>query len=83
MTNVTRHANADKVKVSLQQTNGTLILQIQDDGQGFDKEKEANKRTLGILGMKERTEMMGGKYEISSELGQGTTVVVSIPSHKA
>ena len=56
---------------------------IQDDGQGFDKEKEANKRTLGILGMKERTEMMGGKYEISSELGQGTTVVVSIPSHKA
>jgi PAS domain S-box-containing protein len=83
LTNVTRHANADKVSVSLQQTNGTLILQIQDDGQGFDKEKEANKRTLGILGMKERTEMLGGKYEISSEVGHGTTVVVSIPNHKA
>ena len=80
LTNVTRHANADKVQVSLLQNNGTLVLQIQDDGKGFDKEKEANKRTLGILGMKERTEMMGGKYEISSVVGKGTTVVVSIPN---
>ncbi|HEX7847500.1 MAG TPA: PAS domain S-box protein [Chitinophagaceae bacterium] len=79
LTNVARHAEADKVMVELQKTNGKLNLSIQDDGQGFDKEKAANKRTLGILGMKERTEMMGGSYEISSEPGKGTRVVVSIP----
>ncbi len=80
LTNVTRHAQADNVQVSLLRNNGNLVLKIQDDGKGFDKEKQANKRTLGILGMKERTEMMGGRYEISSVPGRGTTVVVSIPN---
>jgi PAS domain S-box-containing protein len=78
LTNVARHAEASKVYVSLTQTADELLLKVQDNGKGFDKEKVANKRTLGILGMKERAEMMGGNYSISSELGKGTTVVISI-----
>jgi signal transduction histidine kinase len=79
LTNVARHANAKKVEVSLQRQNGSLILSIKDDGKGFDREKAANKKTLGILGMEERSFMMGGSYQINSKPGKGTLVVVSVP----
>ena len=46
---------------------------------GFNKLQIDNKRTLGILGMQERTAMMGGTYEINSYPGKGTVVVVSVP----
>jgi signal transduction histidine kinase len=54
-------------------------MSIADNGKGFDKQKVARKRTLGILGMKERSTMIGGTYEITSSPGHGTTVVVSVP----
>jgi signal transduction histidine kinase len=79
LTNVARHASSSKVKVSLQKKNGSFILSIADDGKGFEKQMTKNKKTLGILGMKERTAMMGGSYEINSEPGKGTLVVVSVP----
>lgn len=79
LTNVARHADAKKVEVKLQQQNGNVILSIKDDGKGFDKEKAANKKTLGILGMEERSFMMGGSYQINSKPGEGTLVIVSVP----
>ncbi len=79
LTNVARHANAGNVNVSLQNNNGSFILRITDDGKGFDKDKIADKRTLGILGMKERTAMIGGTYEIQSAPGKGTSVMLSVP----
>jgi PAS domain S-box-containing protein len=79
LTNVARHANAGKVGVELLQKNNQLILSIEDDGKGFDKQKAAEKETLGILGMKERAKMMGGSYEINSVPGKGTTVTVVLP----
>lgn len=79
LTNVARHANAKNIDVFLQQINGEVVLRIKDDGQGFDKEKVINKKTLGILGMEERSFMMGGHYRISSEPGIGTLVTVSVP----
>lgn len=80
LTNVARHSDAQRVDVNLQQSDNRIVLSIEDNGKGFDKKKTAGKRTLGILGMKERTEMMGGEYEIKSTPGQGTTVLVEIPS---
>jgi PAS domain S-box-containing protein len=77
LTNVARHAESHKVKVSLQHKDGLFVLSILDDGKGF--EKETSDKTLGILGMKERTAMMGGTYEINSQPGKGTLVVVSVP----
>ena len=79
LTNVARHAEAGKVSVDLQQDKGYIVLRIEDDGVGFNKLQVNNKRTLGILGMKERTNMMGGSYDITSLPGKGTVVVVSVP----
>lgn len=79
LTNVARHSGAQKVEVSLQQTNGHFVLSIEDDGKGFDTLNRTFK-TLGILGMKERTAMMGGTYEINSSPGKGTIITVSVPN---
>jgi PAS domain S-box-containing protein len=79
LTNIARHAAAKKVEVCLQRKNGNILLSIKDNGRGFDKEKISNKRTLGILGMEERSSMMGGNCHISSKPGEGTIVTVSVP----
>ncbi|MBI5858720.1 MAG: PAS domain S-box protein [Sphingobacteriales bacterium] len=79
LTNVARHSRAKKVAVSLTVQNNSLILSINDNGAGFEKKILGNKKTLGILGMRERTSMMGGTYEIISKPGEGTSVVVKIP----
>jgi signal transduction histidine kinase len=79
LTNVGRYAQAKTVVVDLSRDGDTLVMVIQDDGIGFDKDKIAVKKTLGILGMRERTAMMGGTYDIASAPGQGTRVLVTVP----
>ena len=79
LTNVVRHSDAKKLEVSLEHKDSNFVLTISDDGKGFDKDKIADKKTLGILGMKERTSMLGGSYEIASTAGKGTIVTVAIP----
>jgi signal transduction histidine kinase len=65
--------------VNLEKQDGRLLLTIQDDGIGFDLEKISAKKTFGIVGMRERTAMMGGNYDINSSPGKGTTIVVHVP----
>ncbi|HNU13871.1 MAG TPA: PAS domain S-box protein [Chitinophagaceae bacterium] len=79
LTNVARHSRAKNVTVVLRKDDHTFILSITDDGKGFDINKVADKRTLGILGMKERSSMIGGTYEINSTPGGGTSVIISVP----
>ena len=79
LTNVARHSHAKQVGVVFEQMGENLVLSISDDGKGFDKQRVADKKTLGILGMRERTTMLGGTYEIVSKSGKGTRVVVAIP----
>ncbi|MEO6613400.1 MAG: PAS domain S-box protein [Chitinophagaceae bacterium] len=78
LTNVARHSGAKNLMVSLGVRDNKFVLSIIDDGKGFDKEKMAEKRTLGILGMQERTSMIGGSYKITGIPGKGTTVEVAI-----
>jgi PAS domain S-box-containing protein len=78
LTNVARHSEATKVAVSLVENEKQLILTIKDNGKGFE-EKRSIKKTLGLLGMKERSQMMGGQYSIAGVKGEGTTVTVIIP----
>ncbi len=82
LTNIARHAEARQVKVSFRENNGLLILNIEDNGRGFDMAILNQKSTLGILGMEERSLMMGGKYVIESKPGEGTTVKVTVPAEK-
>jgi PAS domain S-box-containing protein len=79
LTNVARHSDAKNIEVNLQQQENNFVMSIFDDGKGFNKNQIAKKRTLGILGMNERTRMVGGYYEITSVPGKGTKVSVSIP----
>ncbi|WP_152269672.1 PAS domain S-box protein [Agriterribacter humi] len=79
LTNIARHAQAREVKVNLQEEDKSLVLNIGDNGKGFDTSILNEKSTLGILGMEERSLMMGGKYVIESEPGKGTTVKVTVP----
>ena len=79
LTNVARHAEATVIRASFEKRNDKLILTVSDNGKGIDLKKMENKKTLGLLGMKERTEMIEGEFEITGEPGKGTTVSVSIP----
>lgn len=79
LTNVARHAEAKKIVSSLKLENNSLVLTITDDGKGFSFKNIESKKTLGLFGMKERTLEMGGHYEIKSEPGKGTTVLVTVP----
>lgn len=82
LTNIARHANASRVVSGLEKKDDKLVLSITDNGKGFNPASIGNKKTLGILGMKERALMIGGIYEINSKPGCGTTVLVSLPYGK-
>ncbi|MBC7872670.1 MAG: histidine kinase, partial [Ferruginibacter sp.] len=79
LTNVARHSEAKKVTVTLAYKPDSLFLSIADNGRGFDNQKAGDRRTLGILGMNERTSMIAGTYEIESTPGKGTLVSVKVP----
>ncbi len=82
LTNISRHAKATLVDVLLKNDKNYLILSIIDNGKGFVLDCNENKKTLGILGMRERTSIMDGKYNIISSPGNGTQVEVLIPINK-
>lgn len=79
LTNVARHADAKKVISTLEVSEDEICLSITDDGKGFDMHTASERRTLGLLGMKERAAMIGGNLEIKSEPGKGTIVSISVP----
>jgi signal transduction histidine kinase len=77
LTNVARHADAKNVKAAFTISPEQLFLTIADDGKGFDSSQGTS--SLGILGMKERAYLIGGKVSISSVRGKGTVVEVVVP----
>lgn len=83
LTNVVRHARATSVDVRLQKLDGILSMTITDNGQGFAMEdtsiEKSSSRRLGMLGMRERLEIVGGTFSVASVPGQHTTVKVAIP----
>ncbi len=82
LANVDKHAHASEAKVSIRKLPGTIRLEIHDNGKSFDMERvlfaKRHKR-LGLLGSRERVEMVGGKFGVKSAPGQGTTVSAEIP----
>jgi signal transduction histidine kinase len=86
LTNVSRHAQASRVEVSMQKLPDRVCMNIKDDGKSFNVERafHANGgKHLGLLGMRERLEMVGGKFIVESSPGKGTTVQAQIPLGKA
>jgi hypothetical protein len=80
LTNVARHARAASVEVELAEARGCLTLRVHDDGRGITPDEIARPGSLGLLGMRERAGLLGGKTEISGQPGAGTTVLVTLPT---
>lgn len=81
LTNIARYAEATQVSVTLTPQETHWLLEVQDNGKGFDP-VALTRQTLGLAGMRERGLMLGGKVIIFSHPGQGTTVQAFIPMHK-
>jgi PAS domain S-box-containing protein len=79
ITNVLRHANATYVDVILEWQDEKILIVIEDDGAGMDIQKARETGRLGLVGMQERAEMLGGRLLIDSTPQVGTTLVVEIP----
>jgi signal transduction histidine kinase len=82
LTNVIRHAKATKVTVELKKIRGQLSLTVEDNGRGISEAEISNTKSIGLLGMRERAALLGGKISFSGVRGKGTTVVVRIPLHR-
>ena len=83
LANVRKHAAATCARILLDQHDVGYLLRVEDDGSGFDQEKEEEVAAhLGLQGMRERAEILGGRCEIRSSPGAGTTVDVWVP-HQA
>jgi len=79
LTNVARHARATRVEVRLQLDRDRLVLQIIDDGTGFDPEVAKSGKSLGLIGMQERALLLGGDLKTEGAAGTGTTVTLVLP----
>jgi signal transduction histidine kinase len=82
LTNVARHANATQVAVRLTRDDGSMTLEVHDDGKGIGEEQLSDRSSLGILGMRERALLLGGELAISGAPGEGTTIKVRVPAQK-
>lgn len=82
LTNVARHAHATQVEMHIEKLSDAVHMQIKDDGRSFSVERMLHGKKinrLGLLGMRERVEMVGGHFNIESAPGKGTAVEVQIP----
>lgn len=79
VTNVRKHSGVNRVTVKLEDNNEFVTIVVKDEGKGFDPGNLANRESYGIIGMKERVELFGGKMNIISSPGSGTQVVIRVP----
>jgi signal transduction histidine kinase len=78
LTNVAKHASATHVSIVLARKRGTVTVMIEDDGRGFEPAKGSG-GGLGLLGMRERVQLLDGSFEIEASPGAGTTLVIEFP----
>jgi signal transduction histidine kinase len=83
LSNIERHAEADAVLAQVSLENGTLSVEIEDDGKGFEPDTvgvtTGSARGLGLQGMRERVELMGGSFTLISSPGRGTRIAITVP----
>lgn len=81
LTNIAKHSQADYVRISLVQENGTVALSVEDNGKGFEMKKAlklaAQGKSLGLLSMQERVDLLNGKLKITSSKSTGTKIKVT------
>jgi signal transduction histidine kinase len=79
--NIVKHSNAEKAVLKIERADNNLTVNISDNGRGFDSsasDKDLSKRSFGLIGIAERTRLLGGKLNIESQPGKGTNVSIII-----
>ena len=83
LTNVASHAQASTVRLLLRRSGASVIAAIKDNGRGFDVNQifkgNLMKQGAGLLGMRERVALLGGRFNVTSEAGLGTQISIEIP----
>lgn len=79
LTNVARYAKANKVQTSFKKQLNSVVLEIKDNGIGMDEKIVDDPHSLGLIGIRERVIIWGGKFHLHSERGKGTTLTIVIP----
>lgn len=83
LTNIGKHSEARHAGITIRRSDGYLLCEVRDDGVGFDLAertlKEASERGLGLGAMELRAKMLGGRFAVSSERGEGTILTLTIP----
>lgn len=79
LTNVLRHAQATRVDVIAKKEAGEFVLTISDNGRGITEDEQSGSPSLGLLGMRERANLIGGKIQITGVEGKGTVVTLRVP----
>lgn len=80
LTNIARHAQATEVNITLNLVNGVLSMKVEDNGIGISQSGRKKPNSFGLLGIKERTLLLGGAFTIDDAPGKGTVLTVSIPA---
>jgi signal transduction histidine kinase len=79
LNNATRHAGAARMTVHARQEDGCVVIEVSDSGKGFDPTQPTSTEQLGLVGMRERIESLGGHFAITSSIGSGTTLKAKLP----
>jgi signal transduction histidine kinase len=79
LSNAARHGSGIDVLVNVGEVDGFLSLQVSDAGPGFDPDRGPGEGHLGLAGMRERTELLGGRFELTSTPGTGTQIRADLP----
>jgi len=77
--NVGKHSRASEARVTLERDRQALLLEISDNGVGFDPQSATRMRNLGLASMQERARLLGGMFDIQSKASIGTTISVRVP----
>ncbi|WP_230990183.1 AAA family ATPase [Rhodococcus oxybenzonivorans] len=79
LTNIGRHSGASEASVTIVNSGDALRVVVEDNGTGFDLEVAGQRRSLGLIGMRERARLAGGRLSVESPPGQGVTIMVEVP----
>src|SRR5258707_5351820 len=79
LTNVLRHAHATSVEIAMKKEAGDFVLTVSDNGTGITEDDKSRLQSLGLLGMRERADLIGAEIDVAGVEAQGTVVTVRVP----
>jgi len=81
LTNISKHANCTKVRIDISDAEEVLTVEVSDNGRGIAAQDRDKPKSFGLRGLQERAKTVGGWVDVSSQVGCGTSIILSIPLH--